>query len=102
MLQFKCSLGTLSRIFCSLSPCCREYSLSMHSYSLEWHHNNRTAADDIIATSHVGPGLVYLSPDPPQTDSWTKIQEEGEITPGYWYSGGKLNDRDGKYVFYKH
>lgn len=50
----------------------------------------------------MGPGLVYLSPDPPQTDSWTKIQEEGEITPGYWYSGGKLNDRDGKYVFYRH
>ena len=79
------------------------YLASYHSfliipYSLEWHHNNRTTADDIIATSHLGSGVVYISQDPPQADSWVKIQEEGEITPGYWYSGGKLNDRQGKCV----
>ncbi|TDL24173.1 hypothetical protein BD410DRAFT_767332 [Rickenella mellea] len=64
--------------------------------TLEWHHNNRTVADDIVDTSHKGPGIVYLSPDPPVGDSWVKIQQEAETTPGNWYTGGRLNARKGK------
>ncbi|KIJ64230.1 carbohydrate-binding module family 1 protein [Hydnomerulius pinastri MD-312] len=64
--------------------------------TLEWHHNNRTAQDDIIATSHKGASNIYLSPYPPTNTSWVKIQEEGETAPGVWYVAGKLNDRAGK------
>ena len=68
--------------------------------SLEWHHDYRTTEDDIIAVSHKGAGLVYLSPDPPVGESWVKIQEEAEGPPGQWYTGGKLNEREGKCVVF--
>lgn len=65
--------------------------------TLEWHHNFRNASDDIIATSHVGSGQIYISPDPPTSSSWIKIQSEGNNTE--WYPGVKLNERLGKWVF---
>ncbi|KAK0717308.1 glycosyl hydrolase family 61-domain-containing protein [Lasiosphaeria miniovina] len=59
--------------------------------TFDWHHNNRTDADDVIADSHHGPALVYLSPDPPTDNSFVKIWEEGlyeqgttPFTPGKW------------------
>jgi len=64
--------------------------------TLEWHHNFRNSSDDIIDASHKGSGLVYISSDPPVGDSWLKIQEEGQDANGTWYSGGKLNSRQGK------
>ncbi|EIN11131.1 hypothetical protein PUNSTDRAFT_142953 [Punctularia strigosozonata HHB-11173 SS5] len=64
--------------------------------TLEWHHNWRNTSDDIIATSHLGPSSIYLSPDPPTNNSWVKIQEEGLSADGTWYTGQKLNMRQGK------
>ncbi|CAK7200886.1 hypothetical protein SEUCBS139899_003585 [Sporothrix eucalyptigena] len=45
--------------------------------TFDWHHDKRTDTDDVIASSHHGPALVYLSPDPPTEDSFVKIWEEG-------------------------
>ncbi|KAJ3476621.1 hypothetical protein NLI96_g11037 [Meripilus lineatus] len=64
--------------------------------TFEWHHNNRTAADDIIDLSHKGAGNIYISPNPPSDNSFVKIQEEGEFADGTWYVAGKLNQRAGK------
>ncbi|KAM7193327.1 endoglucanase B [Rhypophila sp. PSN 637] len=45
--------------------------------TLDWHHDNRSASDDIIDYSHHGPAMVYLSPDPPADNSFVKIWEKG-------------------------
>lgn len=47
---------------------------------MEWHHNFRNSSDDIIDASHLGSGLVYLSPDPPTDSSWVS-NREGIIAP---------------------
>ncbi|THH01982.1 hypothetical protein EW026_g815 [Hermanssonia centrifuga] len=65
--------------------------------TFEWHHQDRTSDDDIIASSHHGAGLVYISPNPPTNSSWVKIQEEGEgPEQGTWYVTGKQTERQGK------
>ncbi|KAI0380530.1 hypothetical protein F5Y04DRAFT_257579 [Hypomontagnella monticulosa] len=75
--------------------------------TLEWHHDARTATDDVIASSHHGPAMVYLSPDPPRENSFVKIWEEGKFAegegpraPGKWATtadiaanGGRMNVR---------
>ncbi|KAI6080462.1 hypothetical protein F4821DRAFT_276023 [Hypoxylon rubiginosum] len=75
--------------------------------TMDWHHDARTATDDVIASSHHGPAMVYLSPDPPAENSFVKIWEEGKFAegqgaraPGKWAttadiaaSGGKMNVR---------
>ncbi|PKX91195.1 putative endoglucanase [Aspergillus novofumigatus IBT 16806] len=52
--------------------------------TFEWHHDSRTASDDIIASSHMGPVMVYMAPTEKGTagNGWVKIAEEG-------YSNGK-------------
>lgn len=81
--------------------------LTMNMLVVEWHHDARTATDDIIASSHHGPAMVYLSPDPPSENSFVKIWEEGKFAegegpraPGKWATtadiagnGGKMNVR---------
>lgn len=75
--------------------------------TFDWHHNNRTKADDVIDFSHhgmvlghrksqlklthPGPILAYISPDPPTENSFVKIFEKGlyelpekEFAPGKW------------------
>ncbi|KAF3047209.1 hypothetical protein E8E11_004095 [Didymella keratinophila] len=49
--------------------------------AFEWHHDSNQASDDIIASSHKGPIMVYAS-KAGSSYSWTKIWEDG-------YSGGK-------------
>jgi cellulase len=49
--------------------------------AFQWHHDNNQASDDIIASSHKGPIIVYAS-KAGSSYSWTKIWEDG-------YSGGK-------------
>ncbi|OTB06394.1 glycoside hydrolase family 61 protein [Hypoxylon sp. CI-4A] len=75
--------------------------------TMEWHHDQRTATDDIIASSHHGPALIYLSPNPPTDNSFVKIWEEGKYAegegaraPGKWATtadiaanGGRMNVR---------
>ncbi|KAL5357344.1 glycosyl hydrolase family 61-domain-containing protein [Aspergillus floccosus] len=52
--------------------------------TFEWHHNSRDASDDIIATSHLGPVMVYMAPTEKGSagSGWVKIAEDG-------YSNGK-------------
>ncbi|KAF4220099.1 hypothetical protein CNMCM8980_003388 [Aspergillus fumigatiaffinis] len=52
--------------------------------TFEWHHDSRSASDDIIASSHMGPVMVYMAPTEKGTagNGWVKIAEEG-------YSNGK-------------
>ncbi|KAG8982349.1 hypothetical protein FRB93_008156 [Tulasnella sp. JGI-2019a] len=64
--------------------------------TFEWHDNNRTASDDILAPStDAGPCLVYLSPDPPAAKSWVKIFQETDGS-GSWCSTGNVAAHGGK------
>ncbi|KAE8374926.1 putative endo-beta-1,4-glucanase D [Aspergillus bertholletiae] len=53
--------------------------------TFEWHHESRSESDDIIASSHNGPILVYMAPTDKGTagNGWVKIAEEG-YTDGTW------------------
>ncbi|TFK62753.1 hypothetical protein BDN72DRAFT_776722 [Pluteus cervinus] len=64
--------------------------------TFEWHHKYRGDDDEVIASSHKGAGLVYISPNPPTDRSWVKIQEEGQLPDGQWYIAGKHTQRHGK------
>ncbi|EAW15312.1 putative endoglucanase [Aspergillus clavatus NRRL 1] len=52
--------------------------------TFEWHHTDRSPSDDIIASSHRGPIMVYMAPTAKGAagNGWVKIAEEG-------YSNGK-------------
>ncbi|KAI9369656.1 glycosyl hydrolase family 61-domain-containing protein [Aspergillus egyptiacus] len=53
--------------------------------TFEWHHNERSASDDIIDLSHLGPVLVYMAPTEKGSagEGWVKIYEDG-YTDGTW------------------
>ncbi|KAB8071765.1 putative endo-beta-1,4-glucanase D [Aspergillus leporis] len=53
--------------------------------TFEWHHDSRSASDDIIASSHNGPILTYIAPTEKGTagNGWVKIAEDG-YTNGKW------------------
>ncbi|KAJ1822269.1 hypothetical protein LPJ56_000902 [Coemansia sp. RSA 2599] len=68
--------------------------------TVEWHHDNDSAADDIIDVSHLGPCLVYMAPlsSNGAGDVWFKIFEDGyDAASGKWCvnkireNGGKLD-----------
>ncbi|KAJ3037480.1 hypothetical protein HDV00_001655 [Rhizophlyctis rosea] len=63
--------------------------------SFEWGHESRQSGDDIIASSHVGAVLVYISPNPPVPDSWVKLFEEGEYAKNQWAVVPKLTGNKG-------
>ncbi|KAK4182466.1 family 61 putative glycoside hydrolase [Podospora australis] len=70
--------------------------------TLDWHHNNRTVADDVIDFSHHGPAMVYLSPDPPAENSFVKIWEKGlyelgsaAFSPGKWATTSDIKANKG-------
>lgn len=44
--------------------------------TFEWHHDSNSAGDDIIASSHKGPIMVYAS-KAGSSLSWTKLWEDG-------------------------
>lgn len=50
-------------------------------FTFEWHHDSRQASDDIIASSHKGPALVYIAPAASNGKGavWTKL----------WHDAGK-------------
>ncbi|KAL2066338.1 hypothetical protein VTL71DRAFT_2409 [Oculimacula yallundae] len=47
--------------------------------SLEWHHDSKTAGDDIIDKTHLGPVMAYIAPAESNGagDVWVKIAEDG-------------------------
>ncbi|KAL4893235.1 putative endo-beta-1,4-glucanase D [Aspergillus ambiguus] len=53
--------------------------------TFEWHHNSRDSSDDIIASSHLGPVMVYMAPTEKGSagNGWVKIAEDG-YTDGTW------------------
>lgn len=63
--------------------------------TFEWGHEDRLPDDGIIATSHHGPGIVYMSADPPTDDSWVKLWEEGEYEKNKWFVTTKLVEQRG-------
>ncbi|PMD37789.1 carbohydrate-binding module family 1 protein [Hyaloscypha variabilis F] len=46
---------------------------------IQWHHNDNTSSDDIIASSHLGPVLVYIAPTASNGTGnvWVKLAESG-------------------------
>ncbi|KAH9881197.1 hypothetical protein J1614_001692 [Plenodomus biglobosus] len=58
--------------------------------TFDWHHDFRNDTDDVIASSHHGPSLVYISPDPPTENSFVKLWHSGKYEsnpfpqPGEW------------------
>jgi lytic cellulose monooxygenase (C1-hydroxylating) len=52
--------------------------------TFEWHHDSRSDADDIIASSHNGPVMTYIAPTAAGSagTGWVKLAEDG-------FSGGK-------------
>ncbi|KAF1839309.1 endoglucanase B [Decorospora gaudefroyi] len=58
--------------------------------TFDWHHEIRNDTDDIIAESHHGPSLIYISPDPPTQNSFVKLWHQGKFQtnpfpqPGKW------------------
>ncbi|RPA86666.1 hypothetical protein BJ508DRAFT_119008 [Ascobolus immersus RN42] len=63
--------------------------------TFEWGHRSREAGDQIIPSSHHGPGVVYISPDPPVGPSWVKIWEKGEYAKNKWFATGELVEKKG-------
>ncbi|KAJ2401375.1 hypothetical protein GGI23_001438 [Coemansia sp. RSA 2559] len=68
--------------------------------TVEWHHNDDSASDDIIDGSHLGPCLVYMAPleSNGSGDVWFKIFEDGyDASTKQWCvnkiraNGGKLD-----------
>ncbi|EOA81141.1 hypothetical protein ACJQWK_07617 [Exserohilum turcicum] len=58
--------------------------------TFDWHHELRNDTDEVIASSHHGPSLIYISPDPPRDNSFVKLWHAGKIEsnpfpqPGEW------------------
>lgn len=50
--------------------------------AFQWHHDTNSASDDIIASSHKGPIIVYAS-KAGSSYSWTKLWEDG-LSNGKW------------------
>ncbi|PWY89172.1 hypothetical protein BO70DRAFT_359479 [Aspergillus heteromorphus CBS 117.55] len=62
--------------------------------TFEWHHENRDASDDIIASSHLGPVMVYMAPTTKGSDgsNWVKIAEDG-YDDGTWAVTKLINNK---------
>ncbi|KAI4919520.1 hypothetical protein J4E90_001655 [Alternaria incomplexa] len=57
--------------------------------TFDWHHENRNNKDEVIANSHHGPSLIYISPDPPTENSFVKIWHEGKFESNPFPQAGK-------------
>ncbi|PWY80779.1 hypothetical protein BO94DRAFT_567393 [Aspergillus sclerotioniger CBS 115572] len=65
--------------------------------TFEWHHDSRSDSDDIIASSHLGPVMVYMAPTTKGSagSNWVKIAEDG-YDDGTW-AVTKLISNKGKH-----
>ncbi|PYI08779.1 hypothetical protein BO78DRAFT_440339 [Aspergillus sclerotiicarbonarius CBS 121057] len=65
--------------------------------TFEWHHDSRSDSDDIIASSHLGPVMVYMAPTAKGSagSNWVKIAEDG-YDDGTW-AVTKLISNKGKH-----
>jgi len=53
--------------------------------TFEWGRRSRLDSDNIIETSHHGPGIVWISPNPPSANSWVKLWEKGKYDGNKWF-----------------
>ncbi|KAL4803059.1 glycosyl hydrolase family 61-domain-containing protein [Aspergillus unguis] len=62
--------------------------------TFEWHHNSRDSSDDIIASSHKGPVMVYMAPTEKGSagSNWVKIYEDG-YNDGTWAVDTLIEDK---------
>ncbi|GAB7353355.1 hypothetical protein MBLNU459_g3840t1 [Dothideomycetes sp. NU459] len=73
---------TSSDMTCNVNNVATTKTLSVAAgdkFTFEWHHNDRTTSDDIIASSHHGPVMVYIAPTETGTagSGWVKLYEDG-------------------------
>ncbi|KAL1311451.1 hypothetical protein AAFC00_001611 [Neodothiora populina] len=73
---------TSSDMTCNVNNVATAKTLSVAAgdkFTFEWHHDSRSESDDIIASSHKGPVMVYIAPtDTGSSGSgWVKIAEDG-------------------------
>ncbi|KAL4938836.1 glycosyl hydrolase family 61-domain-containing protein [Aspergillus oleicola] len=64
--------------------------------TFEWHHNERSDSDDIIASSHKGPVMVYMAPTEEGTagNGWVKLYENGyDATSDTWAVDTLIEDK---------
>ncbi|EMD97722.1 glycoside hydrolase family 61 protein [Bipolaris maydis ATCC 48331] len=57
--------------------------------TFDWHHELRNNSDEVIAYSHHGPSLIYISPDPPTNTSFVKLWHAGKIESNPFPQAGK-------------
>lgn len=57
--------------------------------TFDWHHELRNNTDEVIAYSHHGPSLIYISPDPPTNTSFVKLWHAGKIESNPFPQAGK-------------
>ena len=57
--------------------------------TFDWHHEIRNDTDDVIANSHHGPSLIYISPDPPTENSFVKLWHSGKYESNPFPQAGK-------------
>lgn len=62
--------------------------------TFEWHHNDNSAADDIIDGSHKGPVMTYIAPADSNGEGnvWLKLAEEG-LSNGKWAVTNLIENR---------
>jgi cellulase len=67
--------------------------------TFQWHHNDNSAADDIIDGSHKGPILVYIAPTASNGagNVWVKIAEEGYDASTKKWAVDKLKENKGQH-----
>ncbi|KAJ2482975.1 hypothetical protein IWW56_000658 [Coemansia sp. RSA 2131] len=66
--------------------------------TVEWHHDNDSASDDIIDISHLGPCMVYMAPleSNGSGDVWFKIFEDGYDAATSTWCVNKIRNNGGK------
>ncbi|KAJ2834320.1 hypothetical protein J3B01_004042 [Coemansia erecta] len=66
--------------------------------TVEWHHDNDSASDDVIDITHLGPCMVYMAPleSNGSGDVWFKIFEDGYDAATSTWCVNKIRNNGGK------
>ncbi|KAJ3039840.1 hypothetical protein HDV00_011749 [Rhizophlyctis rosea] len=79
---------TSSSVACNVNNAAAPQYLQVRggdAITFEWHHDSASSSDDIIASSHKGPVVVYIAPASSNGSGpvWVKIYEDGG-NPSSW------------------
>ncbi|KAJ1987871.1 hypothetical protein GGI25_004172 [Coemansia spiralis] len=88
-----CGVGGVSSVAAQTCPVDAGSTITV-----EWHHNDDSASDDIIDVSHLGPCLVYMAPlsSNGAGDVWFKIFEDGYDPATKQWCVNKIRANGGK------